>query len=197
MRKDRWKENRISWEKIFEAEGNRCSGKPVKNFRGTVCVCVCVWIFNRRCHVNSITFNRIPRMPVWLIGRALIEYKISSGKYRSFFNHWPRAGVDPSYDTRCSASVEFSNKLCQLRPTVNCHSRVPILIERPRPANRGQIYAVNNGTPVKFECRVTRLAIIYFFPRTKFLLFFFFFVRSFPCGSSGLHSRSVIFRVYD
>lgn len=69
-------------EKIFAVEGNRCSGKPVKNFRGTACVCV--WIFNRRCHVNSITFNRIPRMPVWLIGRALIEYKISSGKYRAF-----------------------------------------------------------------------------------------------------------------
>lgn len=68
---------------------------------------------------------------------ALIEYKISSGKYRAFSitgHGRDPAGVDPSYDTRRPASAEFSNKLCQLRPTVNCQSRVPILIERPTAA---------------------------------------------------------------
>lgn len=78
---DRWKENRISWKKFSQWR----EIVALENlWKISVARCVCVWIFNRRCHVNSITFNRIPRMPVWLIGRALIEYKISSGKYRAF-----------------------------------------------------------------------------------------------------------------
>lgn len=41
-------------EKIFAVEGNRCSGKPVKNFRGTVCVCVCGYL------IGVVTLIRSP-----------------------------------------------------------------------------------------------------------------------------------------